>query len=104
MNISDFAGRVNAYLGGSEYGQSGNAPFDDALPKDVQELVADCVHFGREAASWMNQGVNLECEYYRARFNRAVALYGKELPTFGQWDLCWQIGYNSVRKESEVRS
>jgi hypothetical protein len=97
--VLDFAQRVAAYFGGTEYGQSGMIPTDTVLTLGQQETIARAVVYGRLAALAMNNGDTTLAAYYRQCWDHSVKVWQpRHGLTYGQWDLCYQVGYEAARQ------
>lgn len=106
MLISGFALRCNEYLAGSEYGQSGSIPTTEELPAQLQEGIWRAVAYGRLAAVAMNEGnATLATDIYRNRFQAHYRAVLRHLGlTWGQWEMCYAIGYNAARNEAGLHA
>ncbi len=98
MTVSEFAEKVNTYMDATA-DSFVTIPTDDKLSTDEQDIIGRAVVFGRMAGRSMNNDSLDLADYYRRCFNVLAGRIEKECMTFGQLDMAYQIGYNSVRKE-----
>ena len=101
MLVKQFAESCASYLGGTEYGQSGNIPTSVDLPACLASGIGRAVAYGHNAAVAMNEGNAALANDTRGHFEaQHRAVFSHLGLTYGQWDMCYQIGYNAARKET----
>jgi hypothetical protein len=88
------------YFGGTAYGQSGNEPHTAETSADHMEAIGRAVQYGRLAAESMNKGETNFANYWQQCFSHQRNVWAPKFGgTWGQWELCYTIGYNRVRKD-----
>src|ERR1700677_3361253 len=94
MLVLEFADKVANYLDNSTISW---LPTSDKLTPAQQTAIARSVSFGSLAADAMNEDNITLANDYRKAFNAMYHLADAGL-TYGQWDLCYQVGYNTERR------